>query len=770
VIDLDGNGIRDVVVWYENMELLEIDRDEVRLVLAGQGDGGYVDAGFLDFSEVDFGDSLVRNQVAMVDFGGDGTRDLLLTQPVYGGENEVFVLERTVDPFWSVMREVEIPVDIEGVDVEVGQAVPALTDVSGDGEVDLVYPCRIRGDEDDVAGLVVFESPWSDLMGDRVRVVDLGVALDALGVGDVRFEEMRVEAAGDLDGDGTGDLVIGGNARVFEDRENEDPMLRGWRVMDPMGVNQRFSIVADFRGHARAASAIEGMYEFPHALFVDVDGDRVRDRVMVTRAESGGVGNGAGEVEIGTRLIGLLADPGASGVKTNQILTARPPTFRDAIFVRMVDLDLDGIDEVLVAREESIVAAKYAPGVGYVYCRRDPFVSEFGPGFRFELARFDSDPVPDVISRNASFGSPVPAVYLNPEVFCDTDLNRIESFDFYPMLDALDQGGIEIGVVGSSFSAGDLDGDGFDDVVHGARVRDETGAEPVDFWGVVVWLSDGNGSFTYGGAYPIEGAISDDGIALMAIMDTDFDGDLDVLIEEESGSGNRIRVLSNSGSGALALEGGSVMDDEDSDLRMYWIEVVDLDGDGFEDLVVLLNSASSMPGAHEVRIVFGGAAGLGEESLVLRGGGALETYCADIDGNGLLDVVACSNGPSGEMVYRSSVSVAFQIGARVFEDPVSIQLSEDVGAGVHAKDLDGDGSPEIIVTGALSSIGMTVLWSRGEPCAADLNLDGALDFFDIALMVSYLHESRAIADFNGDGASDLMDLTAFLAVFGDGCP
>ena len=82
----------------------------------------------------------------------------------------------------------------------------------------------------------------------------------------------------------------------------------------------------------------------------------------------------------------------------------------------------------------------------------------------------------------------------------------------------------------------------------------------------------------------------------------------------------------------------------------------------------------------------------------------------------------------------------------------------------------GMGHPEIIVTGALSSIGMTVLWSKGEPCAADLNLDGALDFFDIALMVSYLHESRAIADFNGDGASDLMDLTAFLAVFGDGCP
>lgn len=60
----------------------------------------------------------------------------------------------------------------------------------------------------------------------------------------------------------------------------------------------------------------------------------------------------------------------------------------------------------------------------------------------------------------------------------------------------------------------------------------------------------------------------------------------------------------------------------------------------------------------------------------------------------------------------------------------------------------------------------TILYGPGgtPPCAADLNGDGELDFFDISLFLS------SSFDFNGDTAFDFFDISAFLSAFGEGCP
>jgi len=55
-------------------------------------------------------------------------------------------------------------------------------------------------------------------------------------------------------------------------------------------------------------------------------------------------------------------------------------------------------------------------------------------------------------------------------------------------------------------------------------------------------------------------------------------------------------------------------------------------------------------------------------------------------------------------------------------------------------------------------------------CAADINGDGALDFFDISAFLTAFSASDPVADFTGDGVFDFFDISAFLSAFTKGCP
>ncbi|MEZ6165389.1 MAG: GC-type dockerin domain-anchored protein [Phycisphaerales bacterium] len=53
---------------------------------------------------------------------------------------------------------------------------------------------------------------------------------------------------------------------------------------------------------------------------------------------------------------------------------------------------------------------------------------------------------------------------------------------------------------------------------------------------------------------------------------------------------------------------------------------------------------------------------------------------------------------------------------------------------------------------------------------ADLNTDGAVNFFDVSAFLSAYNAQDPIADFNGDGMLNFFDVSAFLSAFGAGCP
>lgn len=68
------------------------------------------------------------------------------------------------------------------------------------------------------------------------------------------------------------------------------------------------------------------------------------------------------------------------------------------------------------------------------------------------------------------------------------------------------------------------------------------------------------------------------------------------------------------------------------------------------------------------------------------------------------------------------------------------------------------------------SIGYEVLPTPPNPCPADVNGDGATDFFDVAAFVGLFSSQNPAADFNADGAIDFFDFSAFLNAFNAGCP
>ena len=104
-----------------------------------------------------------------------------------------------------------------------------------------------------------------------------------------------------------------------------------------------------------------------------------------------------------------------------------------------------------------------------------------------------------------------------------------------------------------------------------------------------------------------------------------------------------------------------------------------------------------------------------------------------------------STGALLEIFYPSTATSGDRIGSGVGIDSSTIAL----------------GSPGDDYTGGFGagSVGVYTI-----PCAADLNNDGSLDFFDISRFLSDM------PDWNNDTTFDFFDVSAFLISFGAGCP
>lgn len=65
---------------------------------------------------------------------------------------------------------------------------------------------------------------------------------------------------------------------------------------------------------------------------------------------------------------------------------------------------------------------------------------------------------------------------------------------------------------------------------------------------------------------------------------------------------------------------------------------------------------------------------------------------------------------------------------------------------------------------------LTVTYSTGSDCPADLTGEGTLDFFDVLAFLQAFDAMDQVADFVDDDEFNFFDVLAFLQAFTDGCP
>ena len=620
-------------------------------------------------------------QVLLGDWDGNGAADVVGFEQ-FDHLRLFLQAGRQLSPGWS-----EVP----GISILGGRAVGA--DMDGNGLQDLVFSDARFGLAAPQVRIFLQSAPGvfpDDSMPDHV-------------LGSPGSPEVEV---GDFDCDGRLDVAA---------IDTTNDLLVLWRQATP----GRFGENGD-----PSSPLVVGSFAAQTLDAADVDGDGRLD--LVAAGTSAGYPRGIVAVFLqhDPAVFGSRAGPGPS------FLVGGTSSTLDLVASRAVDIDVDGLVDVVGVTEEFVLV--FLQGAdGSLGLDGNAAVPNIAFEHReasalLELEDYDGNGRPDVLLRDAS--NPASAVV------------------FLQALDGTFSQGQEL--VGPSYVANasvtsavadDVDGDGdldvamsFDDVIGLGAVLYFEQLSPGDVSSNHL-LAVGLAPFQAGSPAPPfnrPGAF--------AVVDTDHDGRLDVVTSNEGG--RSVTIFRQRRTGATESTPGLVVGNpSESSFGPVFsvgppapteIQVVDLDGNGLEDLVV----ANSIDGRLDVyrqdaAWVFGaGNPQTPNQSVSLPD--ARDLQVVDIDADGNLDLVGL--GTSGVETFLGDGSGAF--------GPGFVSLTTGYSESFAVADVNADGLPDV-----LSSVVHLQQPGGGFTGVPDAMLGG----------ISTLH-AISLADVDGDGHRDLI--------------
>jgi len=340
------------------------------------------------------------------------------------------------------------------------------------------------------------------------------------------------------------------------------------------------------------------------------------------------------------------------------------------------------------------------------------------------------------------------------------------------------------GRFGYSVASGDVNGDGFDDVIVGAQLADP-GA--VGNAGEVFIFFGGLGSFdttvdaTLTETTPENGAQFGESVASGDVNGDGFD---DVIVGASAADPG---AVGNAGETFIFFGGAGSFDTtvdatltettpENSALFGDAVTSGDVNNDGFDDVIVgaVLADPGAVANAGEVFLFLGGAgafdttvdATLTEPTPENNAGFGDGVTSGDVNGDGFNDVIVATRLANPGAVDNAGEVFLFLGGSGAFDTTVDATLTEPTpednarfGSDVASGDVDNDGFDDVIVGALFSDAGET---NAGEVFVF-LGGDGAFDTTSDATFQEPTPEENAnfgvtvaFGDVNNDGFDDVI--------------
>jgi hypothetical protein len=258
---------------------------------------------------------------------------------------------------------------------------------------------------------------------------------------------------------------------------------------------------------------------------------------------------------------------------------------------------------------------------------------------------------------------------------------------------------------------------------------------------VSILLNDGTGGFPTDGSSAPSYSTNSFGFRPSAIKAGDFNNDGNSDLIAITPNSNNFVVLLGNGSGSFTLQAGAPLQGSSSFFED--LAIADFNADGNSDLAVIRG------GVNVVNVLQGDGNGHFFSSATLQVPGTTVSVVArDLNGDGKPDI-AVSNAASINGIQQGYISVFINNGAQGI-GPGTNYPSDGIGI-LGVGDFNGDGQPDLAVSSGATYVGssldgIAILSNRGSGA-----FDTAVNF-----SAGTVSDHLAVSDFNNDGKDDVI--------------